>query len=140
MIWDAPQTPKTMRITINEIGANTILYDYFNTNQINTCSSFSEWNSWSYTLDKTPVHAGKVEANIIGSNQINITTENVKNFKLWLDPRMGIDTSQQVTVIVNGVSKKYSCNTSLLNALQSYVDSKDWGMIYNCSIDDIVVP
>lgn len=138
--WTAPETPKTLWVTIDKTGTNTILYDYANSNGANSCASYTEWNSWTISAEKTPVKAGRVEANILPNNQVAVTTQNVKTMTLWLDSRMGINISQPITVILNGVPSQYTCDTSLLRALESYDASDDPGMIYNCKISNITVP
>lgn len=86
--WAAPKTPKTMRITINQIGTSTIAYDYARQEGDGMCTSQETWSNRSLHRDTIQVPAGHVEANVAPNNQINITTRNVKNFSVWVDSRM----------------------------------------------------
>ena len=90
-------------------------------------------NNHYFTLEKTPINAGIVDAVNRGSNIFEITTENVKRFSLWLHPKM-VDFSQSVEVIVNGEKNKYSATPSLFDALRSYDRRKDWGLIYYAEV------
>ena len=133
--WTENPSPHTMWVTIKEMGSGSIAYDQANESGNGGCSSLADFNNWSLSLTTTSLKGGKTEARITGPNQISITTENVTKMSIWLHPSM-VDMSQPVLISLNGSAPKaYTCNPSLLKALQSYERRWDWSMIYHAEID-----
>lgn len=58
---------------------------------------------------------------------INVVTQNVKRFTVWLHPKM-IDATQPVKLIINGKPRfADKVSHSLATALESYERRADWG-------------
>ena len=132
--WTEKPSPHTMWVSIKQTGTGTIPYDYAKETGTGGCSSASDFNNWSLSLTTMNMPGGKAEANITGQNQIVVTSANVTKMSLWLHPGM-VNFNNPVNVTLNGVSKSYMLNASLLTALKSYERRWDWGMIYHSEID-----
>ena len=61
-------------------------------------------------------------------------TMHVDTYSLWLHPKMGVDFSRPIEVTTNGVTAKFTCQPSLLTALQSFERKEDWGLVYSASV------
>jgi len=82
---------------------------------------------------KFRVNSGQVEGINRGDNVFEITTKNVRDFSLWLHPRM-VDFSRPITVSLNGSTLTRTAKPSLLDALRSYQRHQDWGLIYHSEL------
>jgi pimeloyl-ACP methyl ester carboxylesterase len=98
----------------------------------NGSKDFDEWRLTHRTF-KRP--GASIEAVNRGDNTINVTTQNVKRFTVWLHPKM-IDVAKPVTVMVNGKQRfAAKVTSSLATALESYQRRGDWGLIYPIKIE-----
>ncbi len=138
---DTDPTPDTLWVSINEVGNGTIPYTQAVTQGDGGCSSATAFNNWSITQSTTSFKWWQAQVNNLGNNHISITSQNVKSMSLRLHPaKMWINTTQPVTVTVNGNSNQYTCNPSLFTAL-SYIDKRqDRGLVYQCQIDINNIP
>jgi hypothetical protein len=88
------------------------------------------FDDWKLEHQKTRREGSAVEASNLGDNTIEVTTQNVRRFTIWLHPKM-IDVSRPVRVIVDGEMKfEDRLSPSLVTALDSYRRRQDWGLIY----------
>jgi predicted esterase len=116
-------------LSLDEAGEGEIDFDELYTNG---SEDFDKWR-----LDhRTAKHPGaSVEAVNRGGNALEVTTQNVKRFTVWLHPKM-IDVTKPVTIIVNGKPRYTEKVTpSLATALESYDRRTDWGLIYPIKIE-----
>lgn len=126
-------TPHSYWIDIDEIGEGTIDYDMIQLVGPNIAKTTAELLCQGYTLAKTRLRGGRVEAVNRGNNLIEVRTENVPSFSLWLHPRM-VDFSRPVIVSVNGSEEEHLARPSLLAALRSFERNHDWGLVYQARI------
>ena len=82
---------------------------------------------------KVDVPCSRVEASYQDGNVFDVMTTNVKEFSLWLHPKM-VDFSRPITVRLNGRTLTRSAKPSLLDALRSYHRYRDWGLVYHCEL------
>ncbi|MCY2962817.1 MAG: alpha/beta fold hydrolase, partial [Planctomycetota bacterium] len=58
-----------------------------------------DFDAWRLTHQRTRRPGSAIESHIRGNNTIDVTTQNVARFSLWLHPRM-VDITRPVTVVV----------------------------------------
>jgi predicted esterase len=128
-------TPHARWVTIHEIGAGEISFDEVDVD--------GPWPAWKETreafdaqtlqIGTRRVKAGIVDAKIAADNRIEVRSENVQRFSIWLHPSM-VDFARPVQIAVNGVESEHDVRESLLDALRSYRRRQDWGLIYHKEI------
>jgi enterochelin esterase-like enzyme len=133
LIKPVTATPHLYWVSIEETEIGAIEYDVITLTGPNIAHSEADLQKQSYTLGKAPHQGGRVEANLRVNNLIEVQTEHVRRFSLWLHPNM-VDFSQPIIVLVNGKRGEYTVRQSLLTALRSYERQKDWGLIYYAEI------
>jgi predicted esterase len=133
LIKPVTATPHLYWVSIDETDAGTIEYDTIILKGPNIALSEADLQKQSYTLGKAQQQGGRVEANLRVNNLIEVRTEHVRRFSLWLHPNM-VDFSKPIIVLVNGIKGEYTVRPSLLAALRSYERQKDWGLIYYAEI------
>ena len=126
-------SPRCRWISINETGEGTISYDKIILTGPNVAETMEQYEQQGYRLEKTQMPGGIVEAELKGDNVIDVKTENVRSFSIWLHPAM-IDFSHPLTVTVDGRRDGYRVRASLVDALRSYKRRKDWGLIYHAEL------
>lgn len=131
--WDETPTPDTMWLTIRQIGSGTIPFDVAEVQHDGDYSTYDAWATWNLNHTTEAVRGGMIHGHNAGNNTFELTTDNVDELSLWLHPVMA-DPSRPVHVSVNGVSRDYTCNPTLLDALRSYERRRDWNMSYQCEI------
>ncbi|MCC7475461.1 MAG: alpha/beta fold hydrolase [Pirellulales bacterium] len=111
-------------LTLDEPTEGTIPVDEL---RDNGSKNFDDWKL-SHVTSELP--GALIEAVNRGDNTIDVTASNVRQFTVWLHPRM-IDLSRPVKIIVNGKQRFLDVvSPSLPAALDSYQRRHDWGMIY----------
>lgn len=130
---NATKTPDSYWIGIREVGSDKIEYDAITLTGPNVAKTAEDFEKQGYTLGKTDLRGGRIEAEMSGDNVIRVKTENVKGFSIWLHPKM-VDFARPVTVVLNGARQEHVVRPSLLDALRSYERKKDWGLIYHAEI------
>lgn len=89
--------------------------------------AFDEWRLEHRRVTRS---GSMIDAINRGNNRIDVSTENITHFTVWLYPRM-IDVARPVTIVVDGrVRFQGQLKPSLVAALESYERRLDWGMIY----------
>jgi hypothetical protein len=97
--------------------------------------SNSELRGWSLEHRRTSARGSLIDAVNHGNNRIELRTQNVAECTVWLHPKM-VDTSQPVTIVVNGdVAFQQRVTPSLATALESYERRRDWGLIYPIKVE-----
>ena len=116
-------------LTLDEAAEGDIELDELYTNG---SKDFDEWRLNHRTV-KRP--GASIEAINRGDNTIDINTQNVQRFTVWLHPKM-IDVTKPVAINVNG-KPRFSDNVtpSIATALDSYTRRNDWGLIYPIKIE-----
>jgi len=137
LTWEAPKPDMKHNkwISIGETTEGQTLFD-----KILRTGPGPRWNEdresfleQGFETVKFRVNSGQVEGINRGDNVFEITTKNVKDFSLWLHPRM-VDFSQPITVSLNGSTLTRTATPSLLDALRSYQRHQDWGLIYHSEL------
>lgn len=114
-------------LTLDETASGTLEYDDLTT-------SGDDFDSWRLEHSLTSHRGSMIDAINRGNNRIDVTTQNVTRFTVWLHPKM-VDVAQPVTVSVDGTVRfKERVTPSLKTALESYSRRQDWGMIYPIKI------
>jgi predicted esterase len=111
-------------LSLDEATPGDLVYDEMRSH---SDGSFSSW-----TLEhRTRKHPGSaIEAINRGDNLIEVSTQNVARFTVWLHPRM-IDVAKPVTIVVNGKTRfNGKLTPSLVTALESFERRRDWGLVY----------
>lgn len=116
-------------LTLDKASEGEIEYDELYTN------GTEEFDKWRLR-HRTAKHSGAaIEAVNRGDNTIAVTTQNVKQYTLWLHPKM-VKIDAPVKVIVNGKQRFHAAvKPSLATALESYDRRRDWGLIYPIKIE-----
>lgn len=97
-------------------------------------SEGDEFDSWRLEHRLTERRGAMIDAINRGNNRIDVTTQNVARFTIWLHPKM-VDVAQPVTVSVDGVVRFAGrVKPSLKTALESYERRQDWGLVYPIKI------
>lgn len=132
---DTP-SPDSRWITIHQTGDGTIDYDRIVLRGPSPSfkESIDDFEKQSFELTGQPVNAGTVEATIEGGNRIDVQTQNVRRFSLWLHPDM-VDLSKPVHLSVNGTESSCRVRASLKDALRSYQRLEDWTQVYFAEIE-----
>jgi hypothetical protein len=116
-------------LTLNSATDGELAYDELRSH---SDGSFSSW-SLEHRVVKHPGSA--IDAINRGDNRIEVTTQNVARFTVWLHPRM-FDVTRPVTINVNGLARFAEKFTpSLLAALESFERRHDWGLIYPIKVE-----
>jgi pimeloyl-ACP methyl ester carboxylesterase len=103
----------------------------------NGSQDFDKWRL-DHRTAKRP--GASIEAFNRGDNTIDVTTQNVKRFTVWLHPKM-IDVTKPVTITVNSKPRfAEKVTPSLATALESYERRADWGLIYPIKVEVDVLP
>lgn len=114
-------------LTLDETTSGTLEYDDLTT-------SGDDFDSWRLEHSLTNHRGAMIDAINRGKNRIDVTTQNVARFTIWLHPKM-VDVAQPVTVSVDGtVQFTGRVKPSLKTALESYARRQDWGLIYPIKI------
>jgi hypothetical protein len=93
------------------------------------------FDDWKLQHETTPHEGSALDAKNLGDNTIEVTTQHVKKFTVWLHPKM-VDVSRPVRVIVDGKVKfKDNVSPSLATALDSYLRRQDWGLVYPMKVE-----
>lgn len=113
-------------LTMNKLSAGKIEFDELVTNDDEDLA----FDDWKLEHRKTQREGSALEAKNLGNNTIEVTTQHVTRFTVWLHPKM-IDVSRPVRVIVDGETAfEGRVKPSLATALDSYQRRRDWGLIY----------
>jgi predicted esterase len=113
-------------LTMNTLTPGKIEFDELVTND----SDDRKFDDWKLEHRKSRREGSAVEAKNLGDNTIEVTTQHVSRFTVWLHPKM-IDVNRPVRVIVDGETKfEDRVSPSLATALDSYHRRQDWGLIY----------
>jgi predicted esterase len=126
-------TPHSYWVSINEVGPEAIEYDSIRLIGPNIAKTAEDLTKQGYALGKTLLPGGRVDAVLKVNNVIEVKTENVRSFSLWLHPKM-VDLARPVTVVWNGAPSDHVVSPSLLDALRSYERRRDWGLIYHAEL------
>lgn len=111
-------------LTLDEASEGRIEYDELLSDED---VDFDDWELEHRTSRR---RGATIEARNLGNNTIEISTQNVARFTVWLHPRM-IDVRQPVRIVVNDkVQFEGHVKPSLAVALESYERRRDWGLIY----------
>jgi predicted esterase len=126
-------TPDSYWVSIHEVGAEAIEYDSIRLTGPSVAKTAEDLGKQGYTLGKTSLAGGRVDAVLKGDNVIEVKSENVRSFSLWLHPKM-VDFGRLVAVVWNGVRSEHVVSPSLLDALRSFERKRDWGLIYHAEV------
>ncbi|MCA9085597.1 MAG: hypothetical protein KDA81_16165 [Planctomycetaceae bacterium] len=131
---DTP-TPHSHWVTIHKIGDGTIEFDQIV--REGPAPAFREtaeaFHKQSLHLTTIPINAGLVEAGIQDGNRIEIQTQNVRSFSIWLHPNM-VNFDVPLIVRVDGVESTYPIKAKLIDALRSYQRFNDWTHLYHAEL------
>ncbi len=103
------------------------------TGTIHKAESYEKWLDFSAKRSRSTFQGARIEVENLGNNRFKATTTHVDSYSLWLHPKM-VDFDRPIEVTTNGVTGKYTCKRSLLDALKSYERRRDWGLIYHGTI------
>lgn len=116
-------------LTLNESTAGQISYDEL------LADDDVEFDDWELEYSKSERDGAAIEAHNRGDNVIDVTTQNVARFTVWLHPKM-IDVRRPVRVVVDGETRfDDKVEPSLVTALESYERRGDWGLVYPIKIE-----
>ncbi|MCE9544698.1 MAG: alpha/beta fold hydrolase, partial [Planctomycetia bacterium] len=97
--------------------------------------STGDFSSWRLEHRTSSRPGSTIDAVNEGDNRIVVTTQNVKRFTVWLQPRM-IDPDKKVRIVVNGRTQfNGRVEPSLATALESYERRHDWGLVYPMKVE-----
>ena len=93
------------------------------------------FDDWKLEHSKIREEGQSIEAKIDrDSNRIDVKTQNVARFTIWLHPKM-VDFDERVTVVVDGKTLfRDRVASSLVTTLESYERRQDWGLLYQAKI------
>lgn len=117
-------------LTLHETTPGKINFDELVTNDAD------EFDDWRLEHHRTRREGSSIDARLVPSaNMIDVTTQHVARFSIWLHPQM-INIGQPVRIVVNGkVRFLGQVRPSLATALDSYLRRQDWGLIYPMRIE-----
>jgi pimeloyl-ACP methyl ester carboxylesterase len=102
----------------------TIDYDELIPHDINS------FTTWRLEYKKVALGGASLDAVNRHDNSIEVRTQNVSRFTVWLHPRM-VNVARPVMIVVNGkVGFQGRLNPSVATAMESYDRRQDWGLIY----------
>ena len=115
-------------LTLDKETGGEIEYDELYSNHAD------DFDDWRLRHRVGNFDGSSIEAKIKENNTIEITTQNVSRFTIWLHPQM-IDIARPVSIVVDG-KLRFSTRVapSLADALESYHRRRDWGLIYPIKI------
>jgi hypothetical protein len=117
-------------LTMNQLTPGKIEFDELTTNDRRGLA-FDDWKMEHRKIDR---EGSALEAKNLGDNTIEVATQHVSRFTVWLHPQM-VDVRQPVRVIVDGeLSFEDRVLPSLVTALESYERRRDWGLCYPIKI------
>jgi len=94
----------------------------------------ADWKNWNVANEKEFLNGAIIEAENMGDNRINIRTNNIVKFEVWLHPEM-VDFSRPVRLFVNDkLVHDKKVTGSISTALYSFKRKHDWGLIYTARI------
>lgn len=115
-------------LTLDETKPGTLEFD-------DLITSGEDFDDWRLEHRLTSSRGAMIDAINRGKNRIDITTQNVARFTIWLHPKM-VDVAQPVTVSVDGAVRFAGrVKPSLKTALESYERRQDWGLIYPIKVE-----
>ena len=98
-------------------------------------TSGDDFDSWQLEHNLKEFRGAMIDAINRGKNRIDVTTQNVARFTIWLHPKM-VDIAQPVMVSVDGTVRFTGrVKPSLKTALESYERRQDWGLIYPIKLE-----
>lgn len=116
-------------LTLNEARAGDVAFDELRSQ---SDGSFSNWTLERRIAKNT---GSAIDAINRGDNRIEVATQNVARFTVWLHPKM-IDVDRPVVITVDGRTKfDGRVRPSLLTALASFERKRDWGLVYPIKIE-----
>ncbi len=116
-------------LTLNEAVEGNLEYDALRSN------GNGDFDSWRLMHRKVKYPGAAIEAVNRGDNTVEISTENVARFTVWLHPKM-VDTTKPVKIVVDGNTLfEGTVKPSLVTALESFERRMDWGLIYPIKIE-----
>lgn len=115
-------------LTLDETAEGTIQYDELE-------SHGEDFDEWRLVHERPRRRGAMLDAVNRGDNRIDVATQYVARFTIWLHPRM-VDPSRPVTVFVDGEQRfAGKVKPSLRTALESYERRRDWGLIYPMKVE-----
>lgn len=118
-------------LTMNDLKPGTIVFDELVSNDDDDLA-FDDWKLQHETTEHEGSSLGAVNR---GDNTIEVTTQHVSRFTIWLHPKM-VDVNRPVRVIVDGEVKfEAHVPPSLVTALDSYLRRNDWGLVYPMKVE-----
>jgi hypothetical protein len=116
---------------MNELTPGTIIFDELVSNDDDDLA----FDDWKLQHEATEYEASALVAENRGDNTIEVTTQHVSRFTVWLHPKM-VDVNRLVRVIVDGEVKFAGRVTpSSVTALDSYLRRQDWGLVYPMKVE-----
>lgn len=113
-------------LTMNKLTPGKIEFDELVTNDEEDLA----FDDWRLEHRKMRREGSALEGELLADNVIEIATQHVAKFTVWLHPKM-IDVARPVRIVVNGETRfEDRLAPSLATALDSYTRRRDWGMIY----------
>lgn len=111
-------------LSLDEATPGDLVYDEMRSH------SDGSFSSWTLEHHRRKHPGSAIEAINRGDNLIEVSTQNVARFTVWLHPRM-IDVAKPVTIVVNGKTRfNGKLTPSLATALESFERRRDWGLVY----------
>ena len=111
-------------LSLEKSTAGNIEYDELIPHDINS------FTTWRLDYKKVALRGASLDAINRHNNTIEVATQNVARFTVWLHPRM-VDIARPVTIVVDGKARfQGQLNPSLATAMESYGRRQDWGLIY----------
>jgi dienelactone hydrolase len=135
--WAERPSPHTLWVTLHETGTDEIPFAHARREGAEGCRAtggcpYDEWASFRLHRDTLALRAGRLVATL-EDGRIDVRTDNVRSFSLWLHPRM-VDLSRPVTVVVDGDERMEICSPSVVDALRAFERRRDWNLAYHCEI------
>lgn len=126
-------------VSIEEYTPGPVAVDHLiKTGTIRKAETRQEWEDFSAVRGRDVFQGARIEATNLGNNRIEVATQHVNSFSLWLHPRM-VDFDRPIVVDTNGVASEHQLEPNLATALASFNRREDWGLIYHATIA-ITVP
>lgn len=125
--------PHCRWITVNKTGREKIPYDKIKLTGPEIAWTVQEFTEQDYDLEQILRRGGIVEAENLGKNRFEITTQNIHSFSIWLNSGM-VDFSKDIDICLNGKRFFRRGKPSLYDTLRNYQRSNDWSNIFSCEI------
>jgi len=121
-------------VSIEEFMPGPVPVDHLiKTGTIRKAETLEQWKDYSAKRSRSTFQGARIEANNLGDNRFEVSTEHADSYSLWLHPKM-VDFNRPITVVTDGVTTEHEIVPNVLTAQESIQRREDWGLIYHASV------